>query len=410
MIKMEEGGGRHVRKGRRLTGRYLRRSCGQRNKWAERLRASSAAPFVYLGLVLIAIIALVLLTIYVIVPKVQEWTTPKVEEQPDLSVPIITPQPEDQGFDDDIKEVLLTYNIIASPVKYGDEIAYVSGKDKDGFSSLGKVLIYNTKDKTTSEVAGITKQNDNLLELQMNERWIVYLDSKEMGGGLICAYDRQKNTGFVMKEYRLAMPKVRLSGDKVVFTEQTSAQKDKVFLYDLNTQESVAMALMRGIPSYVTSAPDICESEVVWAGKDPNAHDDKKNAIYSYPLTGTAGEQPSIFATETVVHDPMTNGRVRAWSDALKEPEVTQLYISVDGGAAIKVDEGVVEYDLGENFVAYTKGEVLYAYFWEDNRRVQVSKEGEKAMLAHASEDSVVWFDITDETRSRDILKYAVIG
>ena len=49
-------------------------------------------------------------------------------------------------------------------------------------------------------------QYDNLLELKINEDYIVWADSSQEGGGRICAYDRATKEVFLVKEYVYALP------------------------------------------------------------------------------------------------------------------------------------------------------------------------------------------------------------
>ena len=85
------------------------------------------------------------------------------------------------------------------------------------------------------------------------------------------------------------------------------------------------------------------------------------------------------------------------------------LYLSVEGNRPKKIAEGVQGFGLGENFLAFTQGGVVWAYFFRTDTLCRVSPVGEYCFLGDVGEHGVAWFNITDEVRERDILKYAVL-
>ena len=78
------------------------------------------------------------------------------------------------------------------------------------------------------------------------------------------------------------------------------------------------------------------------------------------------------------------------------------------------VATGVLNYDLGDNFIAYTKDEAVYVYYWADGSTGRLSNSNSRALLASVTDDVVLWYDITDgiigdKEKDRDVLMMATI-
>jgi hypothetical protein len=61
-----------------------------------------------------------------------------------------------------------------------------------------------------------------------------------------------------------------------------------------------------------------------------------------------------------------------------------------------EIEEGVLNYCVGDGFVTYTKDEAVYIYYFADGSVGRLSSESTRAMLSSASGKDVVWYDITD--------------
>ena len=105
---------------------------------------------------------------------------------------------------------------------------------------------------------------------------------------------------------------------------------------------------------------------------------------------------------------PMTNGKAIIWCDNFASANAN-LYLSQDDAMPKKLGENVSGYGIADNFVAYCQNGRIYIYYLATGELAQLSKSTEYAMLAGVSNHGVTWFDITDENRERDILKFAVL-
>ena len=51
---------------------------------------------------------------------------------------------------------------------------------------------------------------------------------------------------------------------------------------------------------------------------------------------------------------------------------------------------------MGDGYVAYTKDDFVYAYYFADGSSGRVSAESTRSLLSSATGKDIVWYDITD--------------
>ena len=85
----------------------------------------------------------------------------------------------------------------------------------------------------------------------------------------------------------------------------------------------------------------------------------------------------------------------------------TNLYYCKNSGAATLLDRGVLDFGLGDGFIAYAKDSAIYAYRFADNKSYRITPERESVQFLGVSDGKVLWMDVT--TRERDIVKFAPI-
>lgn len=381
--------------------------------------ATAAGPWIKI-LLIVVLIAGALFTIYkfALPPALKllniQW--PPATPAPPTPTPVPTPSPHPiQALDaTEIQteiEIPSDMRFATDPMRHGNEIVYTGGVDDSGSQKNVKVVIYDIETRQTREQNGLQLTNDDYFQPQLNDKWIVYLDQKRDGGGLIRAYDRESGADFVVKEYYVGQPVITLSGSRVCWIERTGSYRDKVFLFDLTTQENVCLETFESAV-FGQSACHMSEKEIIWAGFDVSGstdHDIDHGTIQFYNFEGTVGNIPETYAPETYVHNPKTNGNARAWIDANGGPNAT-LYLSLNGGEKRSINTNVLGFGLGSNFLAYCKDEVVHVYFWDVHPQPldrEISLKGEHCIFSGVSDDAVFWFD-TGISKSSDIMKFAM--
>ncbi|MDP2892344.1 MAG: hypothetical protein Q8O09_04330 [Bacillota bacterium] len=353
--------------------------------------------------------ALALLAVFVVIPMLGK-TSVTASASP-------TPTPVEKHPADmsalQKEMVLMREKHISVPSLFGKELIYSEGTDAVGGLRLANVNIYNTETDDATAVKDIKLVNDNILELHFNDSWIVWFDSKKSGGGAIYAYDRDKKEFpeiIKIKTCYFSMPRLNLYQDYVVWMDQTGSSMDKLFVYDLLSGESTTLEFYEKTP-YGGSAAYVYKGKILWAGPNPKAKANVETSlIYSITLgTSQANTAPQTYDPGTYVNDPMTNGVVTAWSDGNKSPAAS-LYYCLRNGTPVKLADNITQYGVGTNFIAYTKEEALWLFFYDEQKHCRLTLQDEKAMLGDVLGDKVVWFDVTDETYERNVLKYAIIN
>lgn len=341
-----------------------------------------------------------------------EWPPATPTPIPPTPAPTATPHPMQLISPADLQKEIVpdaAAKYVTDPFCYGDDIIYAAGYDKDG-PRYDKLYLFDITTKTNEQMSMIELQNDDFFQPIMNESWIVVLDQKKDGGGLIRAIDRETNQVKTIKEYYDGKPTLSMSGDHLIWTERTGSRMNKLYLYELATGENVTLATF-GNSAYGFSAGDIGGDEIVWAtyGVKSTSSEAMDQSSIHYIRLDQAEKGVQIYESDTYVHNPMTNGKERVWIDQNIGPDPS-LYLSQDGQPAKKIDTDVVSYGIGEDFVAYSKNEELWIYSWNGpepySRRI--SMEGERCILAGVSDRTVFWY-VAGMNIDHDILKYAQI-
>ena len=339
-----------------------------------------------------------------------EWPPPTPTPPTPKPKPTPTPHPMELVELTELQKELVPYadaKYICDPFRFENRIIYAGGQDEHG-PRYHTLYLYNIETRDNTPIQGIEKVNDDFFQPQMNEKWIVVLDQKMSGGGLIKVVDRERNQSFTAKEYYDGKPMITLSGNRICWMERTGSGMDKIYLYELQTRETVTLDMF---DKTVFGQSDVFmnEDEMVWAQYGTNAassSNDVQGAI-AYIRLDAPVKKIDTYQPNMYVHDPKTNGEIRIWSDQNHGPNPT-LYKSVDGALPVKVDENVNGYGIGDDFIAYSKDEVIYVTGWGSRDYTRpISLNGERCIFAGVSNNTVFWYvtGISD----RDILKYAEI-
>lgn len=381
------------------------------------LMATSSGPWVIIVAITIAVLAIAAGLYFFAAPFVMDLLgieRGNSEPTPVVATPPPTPSPhlvQTVDLASLQKEIVLKQKYISDPMFSGGEVYFSAGTDEAGGPKMNNLYKYNVEASTEEKIGDMGLANDDIFSPHVNDRWIVWLDHKRAGGGTIKAVSREGTTPFAVKQYYVGKPEIQLAGDLVAWVERTGTTTDKLFVVDLTTRESVVLDVFKN-SIFGSSDVSMAGDELVWANLDPEQSGQDagtsglNGAIYSVRLDGMGGK-PNIYRPETYVHDPITNGKVIAWIDSNHGPEAN-LYISIEESAPKKIETGVLDYALGDEFIAYSKDNAIYVYFWGTEVKQCIIPEREEAMLLGVSESKVLWYDIT--VRERDILKYAPVS
>ena len=332
--------------------------------------------------------------------------------------PTATPAPETVARADmsDLEtEVTIPHWFISNPYYFSGKIIYTSGqKEATAPPSLNNVIIYDIASENYEALEGATRINEtnNYFEPLMNEYWIVWLETVGKGGGRILGYDRMTKEIFVIREYSYGMPKLQLSENYCMFVCSTGAKSDKLYLYDLATKENVMLRKYQyNKEPFSISTPSICPTEMIWI--DAMDEEIGTTTIKSYKLKEGIAFEQAPYLINSYVFDPITNGEVIVFLNTQRSLE-GDLMISISGAQPLTVASGVMNYDLGDNYVAYTKDEAVYVYYWSDGSTGRLSNMNSRAVLASVNENICLWYDITDgiigdKEKDRDVLKMAEV-
>ena len=301
----------------------------------------------------------------------------------------------------------LQYYWFGDPSFHGDKMIFTAGKIVGDNVRMCALLEYDTATGAVSELP-VKPKNAHIVYPVMNDEWLVYLDAAVKGGGDICACSTSdlRAEPVVIKTVYTGQPVIRLDGHYITWMERTGTNRDKLFVCDLETQETAVIAMFTA-SSYGTSAPYMRDGKVIWASDGTEQFEDGREvSMIKYIDLTSSGIKD--FAVNTYVHDPKTNGRYFAWLDS-HHGENAKLYVAetTEGNTleATVVAEGVVDFIIDDNYVAYSVDEVIFVYMFNSGESYRITPESELAQLLGASAGRVIWMDVT--TRERDVLKYA---
>ena len=383
------------------------------------LNATNAGPILAFSAAVAAVLGVIALIVFIglpaLLPKLgvdyhppwQPTPTPRPTARP-------TPTPHPASVTDPVDlqhEVLLSgytgYNWFADPHAWNNTLIFTAGRLVDSDVRMDLLFRYDINTGDAQEI-DVPLQNHSYVYPMMNDRWLVYLDAKKNGGGVIRAKRLDTGELYEVKQVYADQPMLQLDGDTLAWIERTGSQMDKLFACDLNTLENTALRLFSNT-IYGQSAVSMNNGQIVFADiaseTAGSAAEQTTSAIYSLSLSD---ESFSPYTPGTYVHDPLTNGKQWIWRNGNHGPG-DDLYLSQNGAKAKLIAEDIVDYGISEHFAAYSKNEAIYVYFFDNGQTVQITPdiERERTQLLGVSNGVVIWMDVT--SRERDIMKYAVV-
>lgn len=296
------------------------------------------------------------------------------------------------------QEAKISNKRINAPAFYGNKIAYSS---TDALSKYKKLYLYDTETKTAAELT-VKVKYDNIIGICLSEHYIAYLDAAEKGGGRICVYSLIDQDYYVVKDYAYSAPKLTVEGEYLCFMQQAGDNLERLYLYNMATKESVAAKTLEANPAIsgaVQLKHDLLVYSVAYMEKDV-----LKSRVVQ--LNVKTGEETS-YEWGRYVYSPKQGGGYIAFSSSVTGM-IDDVYLSKNGANPGLMIEDVTNYEMGERFLAYTKGDNVYIYAFDTGKVYRLNTVYSKGLLAGVSGNEVYWYDVTaDETV--DIVKYAVI-
>ncbi|MBQ3865070.1 MAG: hypothetical protein II781_04450 [Clostridia bacterium] len=309
---------------------------------------------------------------------------------------------------------------INTPSFFNEELVYSAGSGSLDLPVLKTLYTYDLLTDKEKKITKAVVKDGEIYETVMNENWIIWVDTDQQGTNQIYCIDRNdtKKDPVLIKECDYTVPKLRLSRDVLLFSEQNEMQEERLYIVDLVTGEDLSIMdftdSIQMLPdNYGVSSPDIYGDLIVWAAPNPKQTKEdilangEKSVIYELDLNKIWDENyhPPYFDPDMYVHEPVTNGTVLAWIDKNKAPD-SKLYLKV-GDEIILVSEGVTTYALGNGFVAYGHDSQVYIYNYETRTYGRVTAPGKKGILPIVSGYRVVFFDL--DSTGKDTLRSVII-
>lgn len=369
------------------------------SKFFRRYKNVIAAALTVLILVGIA------LTVFVVLPAIQKNN--EVGNQP---TPTPTTTQNQKDFSEQGIELVLVYKSINDPFIYKDEILFASGeaaKKNPKLESISSVDISISDNTTAVQLEGVESKYDNIMEPIVNDKYIIFLDVSNGGGGRVCVYDREAKKTVSIRDYSYAAPHVCLNGDYAAFSVQVNPTTDKLYLCHLPTQEIVTVKEFKNNPS-ILGGVCLTEDALVWSQvTGASTSGGEKSIIYTLKLDGSS-TVPEEYNPNMFVYSPTKQGDYLFFLDKAPGND-TGLYMSKAGGTPESIATGIINYKLGDGYVAYTKDDAVYLYFYVSGTTASMNSKNTRGLLASVYGDRVCWYDITDGFAERDVVKYAEI-
>ena len=283
------------------------------------------------------------------------------------------------------------YQYAADFSVYGDTVIFSAGNyTSDGTAAFIRAILYDTRARR-AEYLPLNVDYKSIRFPRLNDRWIVYLDAANAGGGKIRVLDRRTKENRILKTVHLGLPVLTLWEDTVFWVERTGTNRDKLFGCDLKTGESVTLELFSGTDAGISAA---------YAGGGKLVYVSGPGTLKTLALTTGETREDHFGLT---VHDPKTDGRITAFLTGYHGEDTSLVYVD-ESGALITVANGVADFALADGAIVFGTLDRTYVYFLDDRATFLLTRAKESAMFLTAGGDLAVWMDVT--WRDRDIIEY----
>lgn len=282
----------------------------------------------------------------------------------------------------------------------GDNIIFTTQFSQQGTLALDTVMIYNTQTHELKKLPNVEKKYDRLLSPMLSGDYAVWVDCYNNGGGRIVGYDLKAEQQFLIKEFVYAQPQISIAGNVIAFMQWAGETTQRLYVYDLATREAATVKLYEDT-AQGNSAASISENDLVWAEYGA----DGKGTLKRIDFSGGAAKFDS-YNFGDAVYEPKTNGRDIVFATE-KDIISGSLMLSTNGSAPVKIAENVVNYALGDNFVAYTKDMKVTVCYTDAQMTQTMTGDTTKNLLASANKNGICYYDTTDTKIADEAVIYA---
>lgn len=350
----------------------------------------------------ILLIAIALLTFFCIIPIARGKDA---MQQPTININSVVPantytDVEDLSHLD--SEIICEYNSINQPYISGGEIVFSTTSVRDGVFFYDVLVHYDIKTKQSTEIAHEMKY-DNIIQPMLCGDYICYIDSSSRGGGEIEAINRKTGVQFKIKSFAYGAPKLSAEGSRIAFIQQAGEATDKLYLYDIEKRESVCLAVFKdevGAPSAVDMSGD--------------------KAVYATTYKTSSGG----YASELCVVDINTGKTKKTKLDkAVSYCKLgdDRIFYSVFNGSTYDlysisgdkdpklIEEGILNFDTGNDFVVYTKNQNVFVHFLANGMTKQLNSNVSRGLLECVNGNQVAWYDVTGGYGQVDAVRFVTL-
>lgn len=419
-----------------------------------------ASWLIAIALLLTVVLVLVLFLSGVMTATPDPVTTPTPTSMGSYPWTYLTPPPiEEQvpitmDISEHAKQLKIDKKRINRPAVSGTEILFSAGNGPIEKPVLTTLYLFDIVTQQLTEVATSKVRNGEIFQYYISSDWLVWLDTDHKGTNIIYKQNRKTKKTSIVREMGNLRPKLMLSGQLLVWMEQISEEEDRLYLLDLDSEEDLVVYEFYK-STYALSTPFIYNNTVVWAGPDPDNPESPNSAIYRLDFTIYTNPQeddeisptvtprftldpidapskgptptpanlgpwttppgysedevhPMYFKPGMYVHEPMFNGEVLVWIDKNKAPDSTLYMKNMLTGETKKIVQGVTSYSVTDRSVVYNYNQEIYAYYYNENVTVRVSKQGQPAILPVSIGNLVVWEDKSPSNEG-DVYKYNIV-
>ncbi|NCB29632.1 MAG: hypothetical protein EOM63_07715 [Clostridia bacterium] len=358
------------------------------------LNATSYGPLIKLIIALCVLAALVLIVVFVAMPfvnaRIQSGAPLFGSAAPATEPAKQTDSPLNPILTREVKTVQFGegYGLptaVVDPSIYHGEILFATGASENACDRLVRL---NPETGEFSDIA-IPRINDTIRYPVENESVILYADCKTAGGGNIMKLDKTTGESAVLAEFAQETPKLLFESPYAVWTERTESATAKVMVCDVSSGELLTLAVLNSA-EYTQSAPSIKSGQVIYADADTKIPG--SSLIRTVLLSDNSRWD---FSAGSYVHDPKSAGDRWAYLSGNHDKD-SDLYVSVGGGAPKKVASGVIDFDITQSCVVFSRDETVYAYVFADDKTYLISETGSNAQFVMAGEDYALWRDMSD--------------
>lgn len=315
----------------------------------------------------------------------------------------------------EVKDVQFSQAQINQPGVYGHEIFFSCGTGSLDGPVLTRMCTYNLDTGEETQVAETKIYNGEYYETLISDKYLVYLETDHGTNNNIYVLNRGEEKPTLIKTCKNGKPKLRLSGDTLIWMEQVDENLDNLQMIDMVTQENVTLFEISDVATYGVSAPCIHGDTIVWAGPDTaQSEEDKangeKSAIYTLNLDtdiDDGGLHPQSFTPGTYVHEPQFDGVHYVWIDSNKSFD-SNLYLSVANGTPQVIASGVTTYGLGDGIVVYGKDQGVWVYVMQTGETCRLTSDTEKGIMPQVQGRTVVWHSTSSD--GKDVLRFKILS